>query len=630
MGYRKTYGYKAFDYCLIFPYDCLVVILNRVIIMAGKRYGTVNRPISDMLNEIHLGRLGLPDLQRPFVWNNTKVRDLFDSLLKGYPVGFFMTWQFPDDYEDVRQIGLNKKNYEKPTSVVIDGQQRLTALLSVIYGIEVFDDDYISRRIMISYNPSNREFEVRSSATEKDPRFVPDISEAFKSAMEQKFVSFRRRYIDRLNESRLSKGLPELNDKEIGEIEGGLQDLISILNLELPTIDISRGVDSKEVANIFVRINSAGENLKQNDFILTLISVYDLEMKSRMDSFCADCIIPADGTSYNRLIEAKPSHIVKVVSGLAFERGRLRYVYKRMAGKLGDKDEEGMTEEEIRVRSFQRFSDALDKVLDLNTWHSFLNSIGGAGYVDKSFVAAENTIVYNYMLYLIGKHRYRVPVATLNAAIRRWYFVSSITAFYSGSTESTVERQLNDLKEIDSPDGFLAYLDKTMKSLFTEDYFDITLPMNFNSSSASGPYWFGFVASLVVLDVRALFSTISLGSLFLAGSSGTKNAYDKHHLFPKNYLTSIGFDNDRERNQFANFTYVDYPTNIDISDDPPQEYVPPRRKLMGEEEYIKMCEAHALPLNWENMEYNEFLTERRKLMADVVKKAYQKLGTLSS
>ncbi len=110
--------------------DCITY--DWVASMAGKRYGTVNRPISDMLNEIHLGRLGLPDLQRPFVWNNAKVRDLFDSLLKGYPVGFFMTWQFPDDYEDVRQIGVNKKNYERPTSVVIDGQQRLTALLSVI------------------------------------------------------------------------------------------------------------------------------------------------------------------------------------------------------------------------------------------------------------------------------------------------------------------------------------------------------------------------------------------------------------------------------------------------------------------------------------------------------------------
>ncbi len=598
--------------------------------MAGKRYGTVNRPISDMLNEINLGRLGLPDLQRPFVWNNIKVRDLFDSLLKGYPVGFFMTWQFPDDYEDVRQIGTNKKNYERPTSVVIDGQQRLTALLSVIYGIEVYDDDYRSRKIVLSYNPSNREFEVWSGATEKDPRFVPDISEAFKSAMEQKSVSFRRKYIDRLNESRISKGLPELNDKEIGEIEDGLQDLISILNMELPTIDISRNVDSKEVANIFVRINSAGENLKQNDFILTLISVYDLEMKTRIDNFCADCIIPANGTSFNHLIEAKPSHIVKVASGLAFERGRLRYVYKRMAGKLGDKDEEGMTEEEIRTRSFSKFSDALDKVLDLNTWHSFLNSIEGAGYVSQSFVAAENPIVYNYMLYLIGKHRYGIPVATLNAIIRRWYFVSSITAFYSGSTESTVEKQLNDLKEVTDSDGFLSYINKTMDSMFTEDYFNITLPMNFDSSSGSGPYWYGFVASLVVLDVSALFSTTSLRSLFLSGSSGTKNAYDKHHLFPKNYLSSIGIDNDRERNQFANFTYIDYPTNIDISDDPPQVYVPPRRELMGENEYVKMCEAHALPLNWEHMDYHEFLPLRRKLMAEVVKKAYQRLKTLSS
>lgn len=109
------------------------------------------------------------------------------------------------------------------------------------------------------------------------------------------------------------------------------------------------------------------------------------------------------------------------------------------------------------------------------------------------------------------------------------------------------------------------------------------------------------------------------------GSSGTKNAIDKHHIFPKNYLTGIGFTSDRDRNQIANFTYLDYATNIEISDKTPQDYVSHYRQKLGEEGYRKTCKEHALPDNFENMDYMEFLSQRRILMAQTVRKAYQRL-----
>ena len=122
-----------------------------------------------------------------------------------------------------------------------------------------------------------------------------------------------------------------------------------------------------------------------------------------------------------------------------------------------------------------------------------------------------------------------------------------------------------------------------------------------------------------------LFSNTPASKFMLPGSNGTKNSIDKHHIFPKHYLEKIGFDNDRDRNQIANFTYLDYQTNIDIADKPPYEYVDEYRKKIGEDAYLKTCLDNALPINFEKMKYLDFISERRKLMAGIIKKAYQEL-----
>ena len=157
------------------------------------------------------------------------------------------------------------------------------------------------------------------------------------------------------------------------------------------------------------------------------------------------------------------------------------------------------------------------------------------------------------------------------------------------------------------------------------DYFKYTLKKDMNTSSATTPIWFAYLAAVNVLGTPMLFSTAPFSKFMILGSNGTKNSIDKHHIFPKNYLAKIGIDDDRDRNQIANFTYIDYPTNIDIADKPPKEYVSEYRQRLGEEGYKKTCAENALPENFENMEYQEFLEKRRELMAIIIKKGYEKL-----
>lgn len=206
--------------------------------------------------------------------------------------------------------------------------------------------------------------------------------------------------------------------------------------------------------------------------------------------------------------------------------------------------------------------------------------------------------------------------------------MATVTGFYTGSTESEVEKQFADLKSVSTADEFVAYLEKIINTRFTDDFFTVTLPNALNSSAAAPPPWNAYLASLIVLNTPMLFSTTPLAQFFTAGSSGDKNSIDRHHLFPKNYLAQIGYENDRDRNQIANFTYIDYPTNIDIKDDPPAQYVTRFKAKLGEAAFVSFCEQHALPDGFENMEYMEFLSKRRILMAETIRKAYNKLCTM--
>lgn len=279
-----------------------------------------------------------------------------------------------------------------------------------------------------------------------------------------------------------------------------------------------------------------------------------------------------------------------------------------------------------REENLKIFKDTLEMVINLNNWHAFMNLFSGAGYLKGSLVASSNAVVFCYVLYLIGKYEYKVSAVKLQKVIKKWIFMSTITGFYTGSTESEVEKQFADLRDVHTADGFVGYIDSVIATQFTDDYFRYTLPSDMNSSSATSPAWYGYIAAINVLGTPMLFSTTPLSQYFIIGTSGDKNSVDKHHIFPKHYLESIGYDDDRDRNQIANFTYLDYQTNVDISDKPPADYVGGYREKLGEERYKLACSQNALPEGFENMEYPEFLAQRRLLMAQIVKKAYEELA----
>ena len=538
--------------------------------MGKELFDNIPSKVGDLLSDVKNGKVGLPDLQRPFVWKDSKARDLLDSMLKGYPIGYIMLWQSPEDYENVSHIGTDTKIYTQPDYLVIDGQQRLTALLAAMAGVGVRDKNYAERFIRISFNPLAREFAVWTEAYERNPEWISAISTVFAADEEHNVSKFRRQFIKSCNAAREKNGKEILTDDEEETIETNINDLLNLSIYTLPTLRINSKATEEDVAEIFVRVNSGGQKLTEKNFIETLLAVYDNDVHDKIDKFCAESRIPKDGTAYNFILKVDPSHLIRMSVAVGFRRARLRYAYMLMRGK--DLDTGIVSKAEMGV-NLAKFKSALDEVTNLNNWHTFMGLFADAGYVNGNIVASSNAVVYCYVLYLIGKYDYKVPPVKLQKVIKKWIFMSTITLFYTGSTEFEVEKQFADLRSVKNADEFVSYLDGVIATRFTDDYFNSTLPSDLMSAAAISPAWFGYIAALNVLGTPMLFSTTTLAAKLLPGASGDKKAVDKHHIFPKHYLTEIGFTSDRDRNQIANFTYLDYNTNIDISDDPPSDYV---------------------------------------------------------
>ena len=410
-------------------------------------------------------------------------------------------------------------------------------------------------------------------------------------------------------------------------VSGNIDRLLGLRNYNLPVVAIERSTSEEDVAEIFVRVNSGGQKLMEKNFIETLLAVYDNDMHGKISSFCESARKPQDKTAFNHIIEPDPSHLIRAAVALGFERARLKYAYMLMRGR---NLKTGETTKETQAQNLEKFRKAMETVTNLNNWHEFLNLFPAAGYLNSSLIGSTNAVIYCYALYLIGKYRFGVPPAQLRRCITRYIFGVTLTAVYSVSSESLFESQLGELAKCSNAQDYVAYIDGFLTTRLTESYFDVTLSDELKTSSTRSPAWGAFVASQIVLGAQVWLGTSAVSSLLVVGASGQKRAYDKHHIFPKNYLHSLGIDRPVDCNQIANYVFLDYQTNIDISDRSPSEYAPAYRDKLGNEAFVMSCNMNAIPLDFESMSYEAFLKARRELMVRTIKAAYLKLGGKAS
>lgn len=587
-------------------------------------YSNTTLTVGHLINKIETGELGLPELQRPFVWKDTKVRDLFDSMMRGYPIGYLMLWECPD-LENKKVIGTGSHSYESPKEVIIDGQQRLTSLFAVMKGRKVLNSKYDERTIIISYCPLKNKFEVGTSATKKDPEWIYDVSQLYLAPSSRKFTNA---FIDNLEKAREAKG-EVLTDEEQDIIADNISSVENLEKFTMPVFDIDANGDEEDVAEIFVRVNSGGVELKQNDFILTLLSLYWDDGRRQIETFSKDSTKPpvaGKTTSYNLVTSVYAQDLIRVVMAYGFDRARLKYGYKLLRG--ADFDRKGAVDLELRNQRFDTLKSKLPDVLNVHSWHEFLKVVMNAGYLNDDIILSHNSIFYSYAMYLIAKHRFKANDNENLHLTSLWFFYASLGSLYTGSFESLVENHLNAIKELTTLEEYRDFVLTRVNERLTNDYFDITL-LGSEGLAVSGRgnnAWNAYVASLNILDAKILFSKTSLlvSKLFEPGTDGKRKSLEKHHLFPKAYLKSKGY-NDARINQMANYAFIDWKDNAGILDDAPSVYYPVVCEGRSEEDILRMEEENALPHGWEHMDYEDFLIERRKLMSAKIKKAYEKL-----
>ena len=583
--------------------------------MSDTVFTKVDYDLQSLVKYIELGEIGLPDIQRPFVWKNAKVRDLFDSMYRGYPVGYLLLWR--NGLADDRTIGTDSK--QKPARlVIVDGQQRLTSLYAVVKGVEVVRENYESEKISIAFNPLEGRFEVADAAIRRDKAFISDVSLIWTGGTN--IFKVANEYLAALKASR------EVSDEEVEKIQNALTKLQGLLSFPFTALELAADISEEDVSDVFVRINSKGTPLKQSDFILTLMSVFWDEGRAELEKFCRQARKPTKGSAspFNYFIEPDPDQLLRVSVGVAFKRARLRYVYSILRGK--DLETEKFSAER-RVEQFNNLKRTQAWTLDIQHWHDFLACIRMAGFRSGKMISSQNNLLFSYMLYLIGRVEIGVEPFALRKAIAQWFFMSAVTGRFTGSPESAMEFDLARLRDAKSADEFVQRLQLVCNITLTNDYWDVTLPNDLATSSPRSPSLFAYNAALVLLEARVLFSNAKVAELLDPALHAHRTAVERHHLFPKKYLGKLGVSGTRETNQIANYAYVEWADNMQISDQAPAKYLPQLKERFKKSELTAMYRFHALPEDWEKLEYGEFLEKRRELMAQIIREGYERLTT---
>ncbi len=598
--------------------------------MIMQKFSVNQHPIQHVLSWIQAGEIAIPEIQRPFVWDSKKVRDFIDSLYRGYPVGYIIIWQNPN-------VKLKDGVSSKGKKILIDGQQRITALMTAILGIEILDEDYRKRRISIAFNPIDEIFEVSNPVIQKDKRWISDISKVFSSDFQ---------ILAKLNEY-CSNNLGVHHELMLQKFDS----LRGILNIPIGLIELNSELDIGEVTEIFIRINSSGVILSQADFAMSKIAVDEKFggqlMRKTIDYFCH---MAAKPEFYYQLIENDkdfikteyfkkmswlkdykseiydPSYtdMLRVIFTSQFNRGKLQDFVALLSGR---DFETRQYKEEITQKSFENLKDGIEKFMNETNFKNFVMIIHSAGFIDNSMIRSQNVLNFAYILYLKLKEK-NISQQTIESLVRKWFVLSVLTGRYSGDPESQFDM---DIKRIDN--NPLTYIEDVIKAQLSDTYWEIGLPQQFDTSVASSPEFNVFLASQVKMGDKGFLSRdIKVEDLI-------KLKGDVHHIFPKDYLKKIGFSSRSQYNQIANYVMAQSEINIKIGKKSPKTYFEElknqcvtKKCIYGNinnfEELKENLNQHCIPeevLDGLIEDYEKFLKKRRIFMAQKIKNYFEKL-----
>ncbi len=603
--------------------------------MNGEKFTLMQYPISAVLGLIEAQDFVIPEIQRPFVWKRSQVRDLIDSLYNGYPTGYIITWKNPD----VQTKDGGKSNGKK---VLIDGQQRVTALMAAIAGMEVLDQDFNKDRIRIAFNPiaedETKRFAVQDASHLKDKRWIPDISVVFSAAFKQR--AFENEY---------AQNNPSVDLDELSETLGKLK---AISNRQIGVIELDHSLDIDEVTEIFIRINSKGTALSQSDFVMSKMAADSSHggglMRKAVDYFCHLATKPDFYPQLTRDTEFQGSFYADKIKWLAKDYDdiydpdygdmlRVSFMHQFRRGKLADlvsllsgRDFETKEyRDDIVADSYAKLDKGIQNFINQYNFTQFIMAIKGAGFASSKLLNSQMTLDFAYTLYLILLEDDTVPNEQIKRYVQKWFVMSTLTSRYIGSPETVMDRDMRSIGE----KGFINFMNEVEAANLSDTFWSITLSQNLESSSVNSPAFNTFLAAQINLNCNSLLMNGTKISDLISISG------DVHHIFPRAYLKNSGVDSKTKYNQVANYIYLDTQVNKAISDDAPNVYFSKvihqcetgnaqLGNITNMDSLRKNLEENCIPETIAGMDvesYDDFLVQRRLLMAKLIEQYYKNL-----
>lgn len=607
--------------------------------MQVEKYNPNSLSVSAILGLIASGDIAIPEIQRPFVWKKTQVRDLLDSLYKGYPTGYLIIWKNPNVRLKDGSISAGKK-------ILIDGQQRVTALMTAIAGIPVVNSDYRKDRVRIAFNPFEalsedkdaEIFAVQDQSHLKSKKWIPDVAEIFKGGFSG--YSFINKYC---------ADNPDMPPDTLDKIITNLQ---SIGNRMIGVIELSDDLDIDIVTDIFIRINSKGTALSQGDFVMSKIAADENyggnTLRKAVDYFAHLCVEPAfyDYIKENDKEFARSEYmpklewlkddnetvydpecddILRVAFMHMYPRAKLADLVSLLSGRDFETREYRI---EITEDTYGKLRQGVLNVINKNNFQQFMLAIRGAGFVSSKLVNSYMALDFAYALYLRLSISKEVSVSEVKRIVQKWYVLSVLTGRYSSSPESAFYSDIRRINEV----GVVKALSDIEAARLSDNFWEIQVVQDLSYTSTINPTYLVYLAAQVAgNDMSLLSNNITVKDLIVLSG-------DTHHIFPKEYLKANGFGKNLY-NQEGNFAYLDTQVNKSIGKKAPCEYLAEALKqcetkqitcgsITDLEQLKENLKANCIPFETCYMNYNDyesFLEKRRALMARKIREYYYSL-----
>jgi len=536
--------------------------------------------LKDLFDKIEAGFFAVPEIQRYFVWTNSQIRDLIDSLYNSYPIGGIIVWEMPNsflnEYKDlVRPLALDLPE-ENKKYMVIDGQQRLTSLLLIKRGnirISTSSGEK-ERKLELFFNPRDSRFELGKKSFVKDPNWF-NVTDVLKAETVHEILEEKAKLC---GDNQLIRN-PVLI-KELERLRERLRDYdVTLIEAKLDYSGNPLDLFEK-ISRIFVTINSKGTRIRMPDLVLALVGAR-----------------------------------VRKAIGVPF-RDRFSMVLKELEEKNFTLSESVLMRAYLAVATgTTKFKDARE-VLDKRAEEELLNSLEEVKKAvlratdflrEEAWIPSSEYLLSHYLLVTLSYLLYndilskgKLISEEVKRGLLKWLILASVNKRYTGRLETDLFEDVSKIVEGKGVDGLLDNL--RLKSIPSE--------------ILEGSYDKSHLTLLLVLYRSLQAKDWDLSQKPMVPPIGKVNPRELqiHHIFPRDILEKIG--KEQLVDDVANITIVSSKANERIGNKLPSNYL----KELYEED-PELLKRHLVPIDeelWDIKNYEEFLKKRRELISNSV------------